>query len=158
VFRAVFVPLQKIILEIHRKTYALVISHDIYKKQIYNMGKMIGDIPLDKLETQEFLSIEEVSKMFKLSRRTISKLIATQDLRVVKWGKEKRVPVTSVLYYLTRQGIMFPSEFSEKMRLGIYAAEKGMFDAKRSLTLAMDEVIKNKAIELHNSGYFDSNE
>ena len=77
------------------------------------MGKMIGDIPLDKLETQEFLSIEEVSKMFNLSRRTISKLIATQDLRVVKWGKEKRVPVTSVLYYLTRQGILFAGEMSD---------------------------------------------
>ena len=96
------------------------------------MGKMIGDIPLDKLETQEFLSIEEVSKMFNLSRRTISKLIATQDLRVVKWGKEKRVPVTSVLYYLTRQGILFAGEMSDKLRKNVYACEKGMFDASVS--------------------------
>jgi excisionase family DNA binding protein len=125
-----------------------VISHDIYKKQIYNMGKMIGDIPLDKLETQEFLSIEEVSKMFNLSRRTISKLIATQDLRVVKWGKEKRVPVTSVLYYLTRQGILFAGEMSDKLRKNVYACEKGMFDARVSLTNAMEATIKSKAIEL----------
>lgn len=122
------------------------------------MGKMIGNIDLEKLETQEFLSIEEVSLMFNLSRRTISSLIAGKELRTIKWGKEKRIPVTSVLYYLTRTGIMFPSEFSEKMRLGIYAAEKGMFDAKRSLTIAMEETIKQKAIELHDEGYFDSKE
>jgi excisionase family DNA binding protein len=121
------------------------------------MGKRLS-IELEKLEHQEFLSVDEVSVMFDLTRRTISKLLAEKELRYVRFGKEKRIPVTSFLYYLTRQGIMFPSEFSEKMRLGIYAAEKGMFDAKRSLTLAMDEVIKNKAIELLNSGYFDSNE
>jgi excisionase family DNA binding protein len=121
------------------------------------MGKILS-IELDKLEHQEFLSIEEVSVMFDLTRRTISKLIADGEIRTVRFGKEKRVPVTSAMYYLTRQGLLFPSEFSEKMRLGVYAAEKGMFDAKRSLTLAMDEVIKKKAIELHDMGYFDSKE
>jgi excisionase family DNA binding protein len=121
------------------------------------MGKMIGDIQLDKLETQEYLSIEEVSLMFNLSRRTISKLIAEKQLRTIKWGKEKRIPVSSVLYYLTRTGVLFPSEFSDKLRRSVFAAEKGFYDARVALTISFEEIIKNKAVELiNNSEEFSS--
>ena len=111
---------------------------------------MIRDLELLKNGTQEFLSIEEVSKYFDLSIRTISKLIADGDLRFVRWGKFKKIPLTSVLYYLTRQGIMFPSEFNDERRKEIYEAEKSRWDVKTSLTVAMDEVIKKKAVEMIN--------
>lgn len=111
---------------------------------------MIGDLELLKNGTQEFLSIEEVSKYFQLSIRTISKLIAEEELRYVRWGKYKRIPLTSVLYYLTRQGIMFPSEFDDERRKEIYDAEKNRFDVKKSLTVSMDSIIKRKAVELIN--------
>ena len=111
---------------------------------------MIGDLELLKNGKQEFLSIEEVSKYFQLSIRTISKLIAEEELRFVRWGKYKRIPLTSVLYYLTRQGIMFPSEFDDERRNEIYEAEKNRFDVKKSLTVSMDAIIKRKAVELIN--------
>lgn len=111
---------------------------------------MIGEYELLKNGTQEFLSIEEVSKYFQLSIRTISKLIAEEELRYVRWGKYKRIPLTSVLYYLTRQGIMFPTEFDDERRKEIYEAEKNRFDIKKSLTVSMDSIIKRKAIELIN--------
>ena len=111
---------------------------------------MIGDLELLKNGKQEFLSIEEVSKYFQLSIRTISKLIAEEELRFVRWGKYKRIPLTSVLYYLTRQGIMFPSEFDDERRNEIYEAEKNRFDIKKSLTVSMDSIIKRKAVELIN--------
>ncbi len=111
---------------------------------------MIGDLELLKNGKQEFLSIEEVSKYFQLSIRTISKLIAEEELRYVRWGKYKRIPLTSVLYYLTRQGIMFPSEFDDERRKEIYEAEKNRFDIKKSLTVSMDSIIKRKAVELIN--------
>ena len=111
---------------------------------------MIGDLELLKNGKQEFLSIEEVSKYFQLSIRTISKLIAEEELRYVRWGKYKRIPLTSVLYYLTRQGIMFPSEFDDERRKEIYEAEKNRFDVKKSLTVSMDSIIKRKAVELIN--------
>lgn len=111
---------------------------------------MIGDLELLKNGKQEFLSIEEVSKYFQLSIRTITKLLAEEELRFVRWGKYKRIPLTSVLYYLTRQGIMFPSEFDDERRKEIYDAEKNRFDVKKSLTIAMNETIKKKAIELIN--------
>ena len=114
------------------------------------MGNMIGDLELLKNGKQEFLTIEEVSKYFQLSIRTISKLIAEEELRFVRWGKYKRIPLTSVLYYLTRQGIMFPSEFDDERRNEIYEAEKNRFDVKRSLTVSMDAIIKRKAVELIN--------
>jgi excisionase family DNA binding protein len=114
------------------------------------MGNMIGDLELLKNGKQEFLSIEEVSKYFQLSIRTISKLIAEEELRYVRWGKYKRIPLTSVLYYLTRQGIMFPSEFDDERRKEIYEAEKNRFDVKKSLTVSMDSIIKRKAVELIN--------
>jgi excisionase family DNA binding protein len=114
------------------------------------MGNMIGDLELLKNGKQEFLSIEEVSKYFQLSIRTISKLIAEEELRYVRWGKYKRIPLTSVLYYLTRQGIMFPSEFDDERRKEIYEAEKNRFDIKKSLTVSMDSIIKRKAVELIN--------
>jgi excisionase family DNA binding protein len=114
------------------------------------MGNMIGDLELLKNGKQEFLSIEEVSKYFQLSIRTITKLLAEEELRFVRWGKYKRIPLTSVLYYLTRQGIMFPSEFDDERRKEIYDAEKNRFDVKKSLTIAMNETIKKKAIELIN--------
>ena len=111
---------------------------------------MIGDLELLKNGKQEFLTIEEVSKYFQLSIRTISKLIAEEELRFVRWGKYKRIPLTSVLYYLTREGIMFPSEFDDERRNEIYEAEKNRFDVKRSLTVSMDAIIKRKAVELIN--------
>ena len=111
---------------------------------------MIGDLELLKNGKQEFLTIEEVSKYFQLSIRTISKLIAEEELRFVRWGKYKRIPLTSVLYYLTRQGIMFPSEFDDERRNEIYEAEKNRFDVKKSLTVSMDAIIKRKAVELIN--------
>ena len=111
---------------------------------------MIGDLELLKNGKQEFLSIEEVSKYFQLSIRTISKLIAEEELRFVRWGKYKRIPLTSVLYYLTRQGIIFPSEFDDERRKEIYEAEKNRFDIKKSLTVSMDSIIKRKAVELIN--------
>ena len=111
---------------------------------------MIGEYELLKNGTQEFLSIEEVSKYFQLSIRTISKLIAEEELRYVRWGKYKRIPLTSVLYYLTRQGIMFPTEFDDERRKEIYEAEKNRFDIKKSLTVSMDSIIKRKAVELIN--------
>ena len=111
---------------------------------------MIGDLELLKNGKQEFLSIEEVSKYFNLSLRTISKLIAEEELRFVRWGKYKRIPLTSVLYYLTRQGIIFPSEFDDERRKEIYEAEKNRFDIKKSLTVSMDSIIKRKAVELIN--------
>jgi excisionase family DNA binding protein len=114
------------------------------------MRNMIGEYELLKNGTQEFLSIEEVSKYFQLSIRTISKLIAEEELRYVRWGKYKRIPLTSVLYYLTRQGIMFPSEFDDERRKEIYEAEKNRFDIKKSLTVSMDSIIKRKAVELIN--------
>jgi excisionase family DNA binding protein len=114
------------------------------------MRNMIGEYELLKNGTQEFLSIEEVSKYFQLSIRTISKLIAEEELRYVRWGKYKRIPLTSVLYYLTRQGIMFPTEFDDERRKEIYEAEKNRFDIKKSLTVSMDSIIKRKAIELIN--------
>jgi len=116
----------------------------MYRKQIYNMGKRLSI----ELESQEFLSVAECSKMFDLTRRTISKLLASGELRNVRFGKEKRIPVTSALYYLTRQGLFFPSEFGDEIRSEIYLAEKGMFDARRSLSKAFDEVIKNKALDI----------
>ena len=122
----------------------------IYIKQLENMGNMIGDLELLKNGKQEFLTIEEVSKYFQLSIRTISKLIAEEELRFVRWGKYKRIPLTSVLYYLTRQGIIFPSEFDDERRKEIYEAEKNRFDVKRSLTVSMDAIIKRKAVELIN--------
>jgi excisionase family DNA binding protein len=114
------------------------------------MRNMIGEYELLKNGTQEFLSIEEVSKYFQLSIRTISKLIAEEELRYVRWGKYKRIPLTSVLYYLTRQGIMFPTEFDDERRKEIYEAEKNRFDIKKSLTVSMDSIIKRKAVELIN--------
>ena len=111
---------------------------------------MIGDLELLKNGKQEFLSIEEVSKYFQLSIRTITKLLAEEELRYVRWGKYKRIPLTSVLYYLTRQGIMFPSEFDDERRKEIYEAEKNRFDIKKSLTVSMDSIIKRKAVELIN--------
>ena len=111
---------------------------------------MIGDLELLKNGKQEFLTIEEVSKYFQLSIRTISKLIAEEELRFVRWGKYKRIPLTSVLYYLTRQGIIFPSEFDDERRKEIYEAEKNRFDIKKSLTVSMDSIIKRKAVELIN--------
>lgn len=118
---------------------------------------MIGNIDLDKLETQEFLSIEEVSTMFDLSKRTISTLIVDKELRTIKWGKYKRIPVTSVLYYLVRKGILFSSQFNQKLRLNIYESEKSMFDAKKTLTISMEEIIKKRAMELiQNSEEFNS--
>jgi hypothetical protein len=77
-------------------------------------------------------------------------LIAEEELRYVRWGKYKRIPLTSVLYYLTRQGIMFPSEFDDERRKEIYEAEKNRFDIKKSLTVSMDSIIKRKAVELIN--------
>jgi excisionase family DNA binding protein len=114
------------------------------------MGNMIGDLELLKNGKQEFLSIEEVSKYFQLSIRTITKLLAEEELRFVRWGKYKRIPLTSVLYYLTRQGIMFPTEFDDERRKEIYEAEKNRFDIKKSLTVSMDSIIKRKAVELIN--------
>jgi excisionase family DNA binding protein len=114
------------------------------------MGNMIGDLELLKNGKQEFLSIEEVSKYFQLSIRTITKLLAEEELRYVRWGKYKRIPLTSVLYYLTRQGIMFPSEFDDERRKEIYDAEKNRFDVKKALTVSMDNIIKRKAVELIN--------
>jgi excisionase family DNA binding protein len=114
------------------------------------MGNMIGDLELLKNGKQEFLSIEEVSKYFQLSIRTITKLLSEEELRYVRWGKYKRIPLTSVLYYLTRQGIMFPSEFDDERRKEIYDAEKNRFDIKKSLTVSMDSIIKRKAVELIN--------
>jgi excisionase family DNA binding protein len=114
------------------------------------MGNMIGDLELLKNGKQEFLSIEEVSKYFQLSIRTITKLLAEEELRYVRWGKYKRIPLTSVLYYLTRQGIMFPTEFDDERRKEIYEAEKNRFDVKKSLTVSMDSIIKRKAVELIN--------
>ena len=111
---------------------------------------MIGDLELLKNGKQEFLTIEEVSKYFQLSIRTISKLLAEEELRFVRWGKYKRIPLTSVLYYLTRQGIIFPSEFDDERRKEIYEAEKNRFDIKKSLTVSMDSIIKRKAVELIN--------
>ena len=111
---------------------------------------MIGDLELLKNGKQEFLTIEEVSKYFQLSIRTISKLIAEEELRFVRWGKYKRIPLTSVLYYLTREGIMFPCEFDDERRNEIYEAEKNRFDVKKSLTVSMDAIIKRKAVELIN--------
>ena len=111
---------------------------------------MIGDLELLKNGKQEFLSIEEVSKYFQLSIRTITKLLAEEELRYVRWGKYKRIPLTSVLYYLTRQGIMFPTEFDDERRKEIYEAEKNRFDVKKSLTVSMDSIIKRKAVELIN--------
>lgn len=111
---------------------------------------MIGDLELLKNGKQEFLSIEEVSKYFQLSIRTITKLLSEEELRYVRWGKYKRIPLTSVLYYLTRQGIMFPSEFDDERRKEIYDAEKNRFDIKKSLTVSMDSIIKRKAVELIN--------
>ena len=111
---------------------------------------MIGDLELLKNGKQEFLSIEEVSKYFQLSIRTITKLLAEEELRFVRWGKYKRIPLTSVLYYLTRQGIMFPTEFDDERRKEIYEAEKNRFDIKKSLTVSMDSIIKRKAVELIN--------
>lgn len=111
---------------------------------------MIGDLELLKNGKQEFLSIEEVSKYFQLSIRTITKLLAEEELRYVRWGKYKRIPLTSVLYYLTRQGIMFPTEFDDERRKEIYEAEKNRFDIKKSLTVSMDSIIKRKAVELIN--------
>ncbi len=111
---------------------------------------MIGDLELLKNGKQEFLSIEEVSKYFQLSIRTITKLLAEEELRYVRWGKYKRIPLTSVLYYLTRQGIMFPSEFDDERRKEIYDAEKNRFDVKKALTVSMDNIIKRKAVELIN--------
>lgn len=118
---------------------------------------MIGNIDLDKLETQEFLNIEEVSNMFDLSKRTISTLITDKELRTIKWGKYKRIPVTSVLHYLVRKGILFPSQFNQKLRLNVYESEKSMFDVKKTLTISMEEIIKKKAMELiQNSEEFNS--
>lgn len=118
---------------------------------------MLSTTNYNQFTHQEWFSIEETSKLFQLSIRTIMKLLREGELYSVKWGKERKVRVSSVFRYLTKKGIIHPSELSKEFR-DIILAEKSMYEAKKSLEFAFDDVIKKKAEEMYRDGYFDSEE
>ncbi len=118
---------------------------------------MLSTTNYNQFTHQEWFSIEETSKLFQLSVRTIMKLLSEGELYSVKWGKERKVRVSSVFRYLTKKGIIHPSELSKEFR-DIILAEKSMYEAKKSLEFAFDDVIKKKAEEMYRDGYFDSEE
>lgn len=118
---------------------------------------MLSTTNYNQFTHQEWFSIEETSKLFQLSVRTIMKLLREGELYSVKWGKERKVRVSSVFRYLTKKGIIHPSELSKEFR-DIILAEKSMYEAKKSLEFAFDDVIKKKAEEMYRDGYFDSEE
>ena len=106
---------------------------------------------------QEWMSIEETSQLFQLSVRSIMKLLEKGELYSVKWGKERKIRVTSVFCYLTRKGIVFPAELSQEFR-DIINYERNMYESEETLGFVMEKIIENKAIELYTSGYFDTDE
>lgn len=118
---------------------------------------MLSTTNYNQFTHQEWFSIEETSKFFQLSVRTIMKLLRDGELYSVKWGKERKVRVSSVFRYLTKKGIIHPSELSQEFRY-IILAEKSMYEAKKSLEFAFDDVLKKKAEEMYIRGYFDSEE
>jgi excisionase family DNA binding protein len=118
---------------------------------------MLSTTNYNQFTHQEWFSIEETSDFFQLSVRTIMKLLKEKELYSVKWGKERKVRVSSVFRYLTKKGIIHPSELSKEFR-EIILAEKSMYEAKKSLEFAFDEVMKKKADEMYRDGYFDSEE
>lgn len=118
---------------------------------------MLSTTNYNQFTHQEWFSIEETSKLFQLSVRTIMKLLSEGELYSVKWGKERKVRVSSVFRYLTKKGIIHPSELSKEFR-DIILAEKSMYEAQKSLEFAFDDVIKKKAEEMYRDGYFDSEE
>jgi excisionase family DNA binding protein len=118
---------------------------------------MLSTTNYNQFTHQEWFSIEETSKLFQLSVRTIMKLLREGELYSVKWGKERKVRVSSVFRYLTKKGIIHPSELSKEFR-DIILAEKSMYEANKSLEFAFDDVIKKKAEEMYRDGYFDSEE
>ena len=118
---------------------------------------MLSTTNYNQFTHQEWFSIEETSKFFQLSVRTIMKLLRDEELYSVKWGKERKVRVSSVFRYLTKKGIIHPSELSQEFR-DIILAEKSMYEAKKSLEFAFDDVLKKKAEEMYIGGYFDSEE
>ena len=118
---------------------------------------MLSTTNYNQFTHQEWFSIEETSKFFQLSVRTIRKLLRDEELYSVKWGKERKVRVSSVFRYLTKKGIIHPSELSQEFR-DIILAEKSMYEAKKSLEFAFDDVLKKKAEEMYIGGYFDSEE
>lgn len=118
---------------------------------------MLSTTNYNQYTHQEWFSIEETSQLFQLSVRTIHKLLKEGELYSVKWGKERKVRVSSVFRYLVKKGIIHASELSKDFR-EIILAEKSMYDAKKSLTIAFDDVIRKKAEELYKEGYFDSEE
>jgi excisionase family DNA binding protein len=118
---------------------------------------MLSTTNYNQFTHQEWFSIEETSKLFQLSVRTIMKLLREGELYSVKWGKERKVRVSSVFRYLTKKGIIHTSELSKEFR-DIILAEKSMYEAKKSLEFAFDDVIKKKAEEMYRDGYFDSEE
>jgi hypothetical protein len=85
------------------------------------------------------------------------KLLKEKELYSVKWGKERKVRVSSVFRYLTKKGIIHPAELSQDFR-NIILAEKSMYEAKKSLEFAFEDVMKKKAEEMYRDGYFDSDE
>jgi excisionase family DNA binding protein len=118
---------------------------------------MLSTTNYNQFTHQEWFSIEETAEFFQLSVRTIMKLLKDRELYSVKWGKERKVRVSSVFRYLTKKGIIHPSELSKEFR-EIILAEKSMYEAKKSLEFAFDEVMKKKAEEMYRDGYFDSEE
>jgi excisionase family DNA binding protein len=118
---------------------------------------MLSTTNYNQFTYQEWFSIEETAEFFQLSVRTIMKLLKDKELYSVKWGKERKVRVSSVFRYLTKKGIIHPSELSKEFR-EIILAEKSMYEAKKSLEFAFDEVMKKKAEEMYRDGYFDSEE
>lgn len=118
---------------------------------------MLSTTNYNQFTHQEWFSIEETSQFFQLSVRTIMKLLREGELYSVKWGKERKVRVSSVFRYLTKKGIIHPAELSQEFR-NIILAEKSMYETKKSLEFAFDDVIKKKAEEMYRGGYFDSEE
>ena len=118
---------------------------------------MLSTTNYNQFTHQEWFSIEETSQFFQLSVRTINKLLKSGELYSVKWGKERKVRVSSVFRYLTKKGVIHPAELSQEFR-DIIIAEKSMYETKKSLEFAFDDIIKKKAEELYKEGYFDSEE
>lgn len=118
---------------------------------------MLSTTNYNQFTHQEWFSIEETAEFFQLSVRTIMKLLKEKELYSVKWGKERKVRVSSVFRYLTKKGIIHPAELSQEFR-NILLAEKSMYEAKKSLEFAFEDVMKKKAEEMYIDGYFDSDE
>jgi excisionase family DNA binding protein len=118
---------------------------------------MLSTTNYNQFTHQEWFSIEETAEFFQLSVRTIMKLLKEKELYSVKWGKERKVRVSSVFRYLTKKGIIHPAELSQEFR-NILLAEKSMYEAKKSLEFAFEKKKKKKAEEMYRDGYFDSDE